>query len=400
MVAEQALQPLNGQCTQVLAVNPPKLLHVKDGRRLGHPIEREGRDELIDRVDLLIRRIIPAEQAEVVDHRLGQEALQLKLVDGGSAVSLGELRAVLAEHEAEVGILWYGVPEGLEDEDLPNRVGQVLLRTDDVGHCHLGVVHRHAEVVHGHAARAQQDEVADRRRHIPRHLATDRVLDGDDLATRHLEAHRVRFAGLHPPGHLLGVGVAPGAVVLRVLTEGLCCHALFFELLGCAEARVRLASLQQLLREFLVDAALHPLGLPVRTLVAANFGTFVPDEPQPSQVGQHRLLRLACASSRIGILDTYEEVTTCLPRLQPTEEGGSSAAHVERSCWRRRKAGAHCTFRPRAGARVTATPRRNATAPSHATDRLNGKSRASRRSRRCQQQQSTGADTEPRRAPH
>lgn len=45
-------------------------------------------------------------------------------------------------------------------EDLPQRVGQVLLRPDDVGHVHGGVIDGDTEVVDWQPVAPQDDEVA------------------------------------------------------------------------------------------------------------------------------------------------------------------------------------------------------------------------------------------------
>ena len=60
-----------------------------------HPLKLEGVDELLRRVYLLVGAVVPAEVAEVVEHRHGEEALLAELVDGRGAVTLRELRAVL-----------------------------------------------------------------------------------------------------------------------------------------------------------------------------------------------------------------------------------------------------------------------------------------------------------------
>eukprot|EP00966_Prymnesium_polylepis_P073967 1716429-Prymnesium_polylepis.2 len=59
---------------------------------------------------------------------------------------------------------------------------------------HLRVVHGDAEIVDGHAAaaalaRAQQDEIAHCRLHVPLDVPAHRIVDRHDAPTRHLETH-------------------------------------------------------------------------------------------------------------------------------------------------------------------------------------------------------------------
>mmetsp|Transcript_42868 Transcript_42868/g.113522 ORF Transcript_42868/g.113522 Transcript_42868/m.113522 type:complete len:286 (-) Transcript_42868:11-868(-) len=234
----------------------------------------------------------------------------------------------------------------------------MLLRTDDGRHLHLRVVHGDAEIVDGHAAaaalaRAQQDEIAHCRLHVPLDVPAHRIVDRHDAPTRHLETHRVRIARVEPSLHVGGVGVAPRAVVLRVLALGLRLGALGIELLGGAEARVGVALIHELLGELLVQARGHPLRLAVRSLGALHLGPLVPEQPEPAQVLQHALLRLAGAARSVSILDADDEVATLLLRGEPREERRARTAHVQRAGGRGREA------RPHAAVGVHAAADRN-----------------------------------------
>mmetsp|Transcript_21220 Transcript_21220/g.66621 ORF Transcript_21220/g.66621 Transcript_21220/m.66621 type:complete len:245 (-) Transcript_21220:222-956(-) len=242
---------------------------------------------------------------------------------------LGQLGPIFAQHEGEVGEARQRKAERLQDEHLADSVGQVLFGPDDCRDSHLGIVHCHAEVVDGHPARPQKDEVTDRRLHVPLYLAADGVVDLDLLAGRHLEPHRVRLTRRHPPRHLAGVRVPPGAVVLWVLTSSLGRLPLGVQLLLRAETRVGGARVDELLSQLLVQARLHPLRLAVRGVGAAGRRTLVVLEAQPRQVGQHLLFRRARRPGRVRILNANNKLSPILPRPQPREERCPCAADMQ-----------------------------------------------------------------------
>ena len=74
-------------------------------------------------------------------------------------MALGELLAVGAVQQRQVGVARRLVAEGGEDEQLLGRVGEVVVAADDVGDPHLGVVDRDGEVVEDAAVAAGDHEV-------------------------------------------------------------------------------------------------------------------------------------------------------------------------------------------------------------------------------------------------
>lgn len=187
-------------------------------------------------------------------------------------MALGELGAILPEDERAVSVLRELKAEGLEDQRLAHRVGEMLLGARDGGDPHQRVVDGDAEVVDGHAVGAQEDEVAERGFHVPRdppaHLlqasrlttlspapttllstdcvyqaddepshashqamlkamrsgsrrvwggGADLIVDGDDLAGRDAEAVGVCLARVDLLLHLHRVRVAPLPVVCDLL---------------------------------------------------------------------------------------------------------------------------------------------------------------------------------------
>ena len=74
-------------------------------------------------------------------------------------MALGELLAVGAVQERQVGVARRLVTEGGEDEQLLRRVGEVVVAAHDLGDPHLGVVDGDREVVEDRAVAAGDDEV-------------------------------------------------------------------------------------------------------------------------------------------------------------------------------------------------------------------------------------------------
>mmetsp|Transcript_37771 Transcript_37771/g.93891 ORF Transcript_37771/g.93891 Transcript_37771/m.93891 type:complete len:235 (-) Transcript_37771:6-710(-) len=181
-------------------------------------------------------------------------------------------------------------------------------------------------------------------------MSTHGVFDRHLRATRDLEAHRVRLARVKTALHLVGISIPPSPIVLRVLSLQLRLSALGLQLLRRAEAGVRMSLVHQLLREPLVHARLHPLGLAVRPLLPPYLGPFVPQQPEPPQVFQHALLGLTRAPRGVGVLDAHEEVASRLPGREPREERGACAAHVERAGGRRGEPRPHAPRRAQGAA--------------------------------------------------
>lgn len=56
------------------------------------------------------------------------------------SMALAELRAVLSQDERAVGILGPREPKRIQDKALPQRIGEVLLSTYNMGDTHLRIV--------------------------------------------------------------------------------------------------------------------------------------------------------------------------------------------------------------------------------------------------------------------
>mmetsp|Transcript_17547 Transcript_17547/g.40504 ORF Transcript_17547/g.40504 Transcript_17547/m.40504 type:complete len:330 (+) Transcript_17547:1681-2670(+) len=209
-----------------------------------------------------------------------------------------------------MGVLRDREPERLEHQHLPDGVGEVLLGADDGRDAHEGVVDGHAEVVDRHARAAHEDEVAQRRLHVPPHHPPDKIINGDNLPLGNLEPVCVRLPGVHPLLDLLGVGIPPRAVVRDGVPGLLRSLPLRLELLLCAKAGIGVTQLHQLLGQLPVDVA--PLRLAVGGSGAIDVGALFPVQTEPLEVVNHRLLALLGGTRHIRILDTNHELATVL----------------------------------------------------------------------------------------
>ena len=141
----------SGSGLHPLALEPEELVLVVAGGRAVHPVEGEFLDQLGAGEDLLRGVVAPAQPGEVIEQGLGEVALldvlvqvdedarllvllDLPLGHLGPRAGLGDVRDV--GEGRQLGA------QGLEDQELREGVGEVLLGADDVGDLHLDVVDR------------------------------------------------------------------------------------------------------------------------------------------------------------------------------------------------------------------------------------------------------------------
>src|SRR5688572_15858212 len=197
------------------------------------------------------------------------------------------------------------------------------------------------------AVRAQDDEVVEHG--VLEHDLVPDAVGPLRLALGHAEADREGIP-------LRGVGVAllrrqleearavvPGRMALR---ERLLTPAL--QLLGIAEAAIRVALGEELLRPLRVDR--EPLALPVGSMRPARVRALVPVEAEPPERLVDRALRLLGGALAVGVLDPEHEHAPVAPGIQVVEEGGAGSANMEISGRARREpdpyGGRHpCSFR-------------------------------------------------------
>ncbi len=215
----------HGDAPHVRAVDRLELLHVEACGVRVDPAYVERLGHLLHREDVAVVGDAPAEQGEVVEQSLGQEAAVDVLEQPGARVTLGQLAVALAHHHRQVAEARRPAAdteplEGLVERDLARGRGEQVLAAQHVGDPHHRVVERVDERVQRVTVGAQDREVGDVLGEEA-HLAAHQVVP-DDRVLGHPEAeHRQPALGL-PDGELVGVELAAEAVVpLRLRAAGL-----------------------------------------------------------------------------------------------------------------------------------------------------------------------------------
>ncbi len=150
----------------------------------------------------------PAEARQIVSQARGQIAHGAVGLDRGRAVALRQLGAVGSVDQRHVGEHRQLPAHGLVDLHLAGGIGEVIDAADHVRDAHVVVVDDDGVVVDRRAVAAQDDHVVEVGV-LPHDAALYPVLDDGLAVERRLEADD----RLHAGGRILGIAVAPAAVV-------------------------------------------------------------------------------------------------------------------------------------------------------------------------------------------
>ncbi len=153
---------VNGKGTDMLGVEPDSfriegVVFLEVDHRVGavDTLESESGGELVKCEELAVVFGRPAEEAEEVDESVGEEAgIAISGdADDGAMAALGELGAVGCDQQGQMCELgrWYA--EGLEDQQVLESVGEVVLSANDVADAEVGVVCAGGQVIGGHAVK-------------------------------------------------------------------------------------------------------------------------------------------------------------------------------------------------------------------------------------------------------
>ena len=181
-----------------------------------------------------------------------------------------------------------------------------VIAPDDLVHFHRGVVDHDRQLVGSDTVGAAQNEVVDARRAEWVDRSTNVIRERDTLATPiepncRYPAERPRaLLYLASPEAKAGSRIARSFIVLRVGrargARNLASRT------GTAE---RAADLQQVVNCPVVAG--RALALPVRTERPPTIGSFIPIDPQPAQIVQHRGLCARYQPRAIEIFDAHDE---------------------------------------------------------------------------------------------
>ena len=292
-----------------LGVEPIELVPVEAGSGPVHAIEIEHRCRFGQAEALLhaLRRR-PAEQGHVVGQGLGHVAHAAEIAHGGHAIALGKLAALLVEDQGGVGEQWGGGAEGLVEQQLLGRVGDVVLAADHVADGHGGVIDHDHKVVEGISdpvgrGAPGNHHVAPQIGTGPAHLPPNEVVPNDGGVVVDAEAHR-GFAALGNEGLLLlGAEVAVAVVVARRQVTGCLLLAHRRELRFGGVAAVGAAGGEQLCdgQTVLGDAGALDHRLPI------------PLEAQPLKAFENVGRVFVLAAFAVGVLDAEEKLAAVAP---------------------------------------------------------------------------------------
>ena len=216
--------------------------------------------------------------------------------------------------------------EGLVEQVVLGRGGQVLHAAHDVGDAHQVIVNDVGEVVGGHAVLLDEDHVIEGvvgEGHVPEHLVMIAGLAlGGGILTDDVGHARVQL-GLN----LLRGQVQAVLVVLEHLAPGLGGGAALLQLLLGAEAVVGVAGPNQLLGVGQVEVL--ALGLDVGAAGAAHIGALVPVHAAVPQGVVDDLRRALHVALLVGVLNAEDEVAAHLLGEEIPVERRAQSAQVQ-----------------------------------------------------------------------
>ena len=207
--------------------------------------------------------------------------------------------------------------EGLEDEDVFEGVGEVVLAADNVGDAQVGVIGAGGQMVGRHAVGAQEGEVFDVVTGLGL-VAVDGVLEGDNAAgfAGDAEADDERLASRGPAVGLFlrhfalaGVG-APGLAVEGFFFVGGRC--------GGSEVAVGETFVEDGLGGLAVKV--EAVGLPI---------VFVPGEAKPVETVEDGVDRGLCIAFDVGVVEAEDHRAAVAAGIEPVEDEGPGATDVE-----------------------------------------------------------------------
>ena len=315
----------------MVAVDRLGLLEIKASRVRIHVLNVEDLRHLGEAEDVAVGRNRPAEQREVVEQSLGNEAAVARQKQIGLRITFRQFLGAIAEDRRQMGVLRNAIADTDPDQgtvqgDLSRRRRQKVLTAQHMGDPHQRIIDRVDQGIQRISIRPRECEVRHRsgreRRLTPDQIAPADVLIGHPQA-------QDRVAALGKVFGTLGFGEVAVVIVvthLRITPGG---NMAGLDLLGTRVGRVGLAGLHQSRHHIAVEIA--ALGLPVRAVRPTDLRTLIPVQPQPSQRVQDRGVTLLGISRGVGVLDAEHERPAGMPGVGPVEQRRAHQADVRSS---------------------------------------------------------------------
>ena len=216
-------------------------------------------------------------------------------------------------------------PSAPLQRDVLGRVHQVLLPAEHMRDLHQLVVDDAGEVIGGESVALDDYEILMLLRGDC-HRTEDVVNDGDVLVG-HLQANDHRPPGrlgrqtLLNGGHGFGADITPHPL----LSPGLLAHGRqFFRRL---EGIIGLAGFEELTCVVLVGR--QPLALEIGSIRSADLRSFVPQQPQPTEVVENLAHRVLDVAGLVGVFNAQDERPAVLAGEQPVEQHRPRPADVQ-----------------------------------------------------------------------
>ena len=277
-----------------------------------------------------------AHEPQEVHQRLGQIAHAPVVVNARGILPLRQLAPIRVPQQGQMGEHRGFPAEIVIEQAMLRRRVDPLFPANDVGDCHVVIVHHIREVVGRHAITLHE--------HLHIDLGPgnfdgtpEQIVDDAAPCLRDLHADHMGFPGVDARrGLLLGKAQAVAVVARRFLGE-LLGSADLIKALGGAEAGKGMAVGHQLLRCGLVQIA--PLALPVGPVGAADLRALIPVQPQPAEGLENCRLAFCRGTGLIRIFDAQHELTALASRKGHVEKGNVGGADVRIPRGARRNAG-------------------------------------------------------------
>ena len=247
-----------------------------------------------------------------------QVFLQLALAELGAAARFGHIGQVSETRQV--------VAQGLRNENLSGRVGQVFLGSNHMRDLEIVVVDHGGQVVEATAVGALNHVVLFAAP-IELHRTTDQVVDRQSTGARDLQTHdRGASLGFEGRPLLRGFGDPAATVDERLLGRfGRLAFRLNFR--GGGVVIVGGLTLDQLPYGRLI--AVQALRLEIGPVRATHFRALIPLDAQPAKAVQNGLQGRRHVALLVGIVDPQHEMAAVLAGEEPIEQRRAHAANVQ-----------------------------------------------------------------------
>ena len=290
----------------MLRIDCLQLQRIENGRRLGNAGQVKFSDQLRQGIDLVFPLGRPAQQGDVIDHRLRQEALGDQILEGSVPVPLGQLVVGVLHHRGAVDVMGHLPAERLVQQIVLGGAGQILVAPYHMGDAHGMIVHHVGKIVGGHAVGLDEDLVV-QGGVLHGNIPVDLIVEGGGALLGHLLPDHIGHARIQLLLHLLrgqvpAVAVIHGTHAIRLMQA---CKPFLV-----AEAVVGVPLLHQLQRIVLEHA--HPLRLHIGPHRAADVRALVPGDTRHPQGPVDHVYSTLHIALLVCILNAENEISAVL----------------------------------------------------------------------------------------